>query len=210
MSINQPPDEPTRREDLFKNNPFRDNPYQSPNPEDNLEKPGGPLPHQPQPGMVPQLPILAILMIVQGGFEIFMGLIQVACAVFMTAIIRTDFQTIQEDLPDGAAEPISAETMSWIMTSAYGGIAAICLLAALLHIWAGIRILGYRGRTLGIIALIVGMASSITCYCAPTAIALGVYGLIVLLNSEVKNAFAMRQQGYSKTQIEDAFASFGR
>jgi hypothetical protein len=145
-------------------------------------------------------------MIVQGGFEVFMGLIQAVCAVFMSAMIRTDLERMQERMQDAPEQSVSPETMSWVFTSVYGGIAALCLLAALLHVWAGVRILGYQGRTLGIIALIVGMASSITCYCAPTAIALGVYGLVTLLNPEVKHAFAMRQQGYSKQQIEDAFA----
>jgi hypothetical protein len=133
-----------------------------------------------------------------------MALTQVACAVFMTVMIRTDLPEMQGQMPAGAEQPVSPETMTWILGGMYGGLAAVCLAAAVLHIWAGIRMLGYRGRTLGFIALIAGMASSITCYCAPTAIALGVYGLVALLNPEVKNAFAMRQQGYSKREIEDA------
>jgi hypothetical protein len=155
--------------------------------------------------MVSHVPILSILMIIQGAFEVFMALIQVVCAVFMSVIIRTDLDRMQGQMPDGAEQPISPDTMVWIMGGTYGTLAAICLVAALLHVWAGIRMLGYRGRTLGLTALVAGMASSITCYCAPTAVALGVYGLVTLLNPEVKDAFAMRQRGYSKRQIEDAF-----
>lgn len=204
MSTKQP-DEPARRDELFKNNPFRDNPYESPDPDGSIDQPGGPLPQPSNRGMVPQLPILAILMIVQGGFEVFMGLIQVGCAVFMTAVIRMDMERMQSEIPDGGEQPISPETMSSIFTYTYGAIAALCLVTAVLHIWAGIRIFGYRGWTLAFIALIAGMATSITCYCAPTAVALCVYGLVILLNPQVKHAFAMRQQGYSKQQIEDAF-----
>ena len=205
MSTNQPTGEPSRREELFKNNPFRDNPYQSPGPETSAGAPGGPLPQPWRRGMVAHIPVVSILMIIQGALEAFMGLIQVFYAVFMPIIIRTDIQRMEDQMQGGPGQTPPPEIMMWIMGGMFGAFATVCLVAALLHIWAGIRMLGYRGRTLGFVALIAGMASSITCYCAPTAIALGVYGLVTLLNPEVQHVFAMRQQGYSKREIEDAF-----
>ncbi len=44
-----------------------------------------------------------------------------------------------------------------------------------------------------------------TCYCAPTAIALGVYGLITYLNYEVAQAFVMGEAGRTREEILAAF-----
>jgi hypothetical protein len=70
---------------------------------------------------------------------------------------------------------------------------------------AGIRNYKFRGRTLGLIALGGGMVTVMTCYCAPTAIGLGVYGLITYLNPEVAQAFAMGEAGTSRDDILSAY-----
>jgi hypothetical protein len=69
----------------------------------------------------------------------------------------------------------------------------------------GIRMLKFRGRTLGIVALSSGLLSIAGCYCLPTAIGLFIYGLIVLLNEPVKRAFAMGEQGRSASEIQNQF-----
>jgi hypothetical protein len=58
---------------------------------------------------------------------------------------------------------------------------------------------------MGLVSIIVGLASMFTCYCAPTAIALLVYGLMIYLNNAVRTAFQMGQQGQSAEQILAAF-----
>jgi len=45
----------------------------------------------------------------------------------------------------------------------------------------------------------------LSCYCAPTSIALFVYGLIVYLNSDVATAFEMAEQGVSPKEIKATF-----
>jgi hypothetical protein len=78
----------------------------------------------------------------------------------------------------------------------------LVLLGSALHIVAGIRNYGYRSRTLGIVALITGMATTlVTCYCAPTAIAIGVYGLVCYLNPSVTQAFQMVATGRPKSEV---------
>jgi len=53
----------------------------------------------------------------------------------------------------------------------------------------------------------VALAMAITTHLLQYAITgvLGVYGLITMLNPEVAQAFAMRKQGHSKADIDQAF-----
>ena len=51
-------------------------------------------------------------------------------------------------------------------------------------------------------ALISSVASMFTGYCAPTAIALLIYGLIIYLNDDVRRAFEMGEQGYPPEHIK--------
>jgi hypothetical protein len=93
----------------------------------------------------------------------------------------------------------------WIMPVVYGGMAAVALVSSVLHVTAGLRNYCFRGRTLGIVALACGMLTVLTCYCFPTAAALGVYGLIVYLNPEVSEAFRMGEAGRDSAEIVAAF-----
>jgi len=72
-----------------------------------------------------------------------------------------------------------------------------------LNIVAGVKNLKYRSRTLGIAALAIGGLGMFTCYCAPTAIGLLIYGLIIYLNEDVRRAFEMGEQGASPDQIKN-------
>jgi hypothetical protein len=56
--------------------------------------------------------------------------------------------------------------------------------------------------------MVIGMGSVLSCYCAPTGIALLVYGLIVYLNPAVKLAFEMGAQGIPASQILATFVPF--
>ena len=169
------------------------NPYQSPEllPEGDDD--------QPLPGggaMVRQVQIVAILMFVQAGLEAFMGLLFCGMAPFMYFM----FQQMEEF----QREP-EMVTFTWGPTGYYIFAGVSCLTAAVIKTVAGIINLKYRGRVLGIVALISGFMSFPTFYCAPTAIALMIYGLIVYLNSHVALAFRMGKQGYTSRQIQGAF-----
>src|SRR5262249_5688450 len=86
-----------------------------------------------------------------------------------------------------------------------GGIYVILGLATLaagvLKIVAGVMNLKFRGRVLGFVAFGSGIATMFTCYCTPTALALGIYGLIVYLNRQAAQAFALGAQGMSPDEI---------
>ncbi|MBC8871500.1 MAG: hypothetical protein H8E44_18915 [Planctomycetes bacterium] len=189
---------------LGEDNPFGDNPYASPD-LGSAGAPVGPMPYYPPPasrGMVKHVPVLAILMIVQGALEVLMGLGLIGMGAFFPMMMQGEMA--QQAGPPGGPPP---EAMTWVLLAIYGGMGVVVLIGAVLHIFAGIRNYKFRGRVLGFVALIAGMVTTLmTCYCAPTAIALGVYGLICFLNPEVTHAFAMAKAGKKKDEI---LATFG-
>jgi hypothetical protein len=91
------------------------------------------------------------------------------------------------------------------MSIAYVGCGLLILCIGALHIISGIQCMRFRGRTLTIVTLFCNVPVLVTCYCAPTGIAITVYGLIVLFQNDVAQAFAMAAQGATVAQIKDAF-----
>jgi len=199
MSMDESQQDPFRRGTPFgEDNPFRDNPYASPELPSG-QGPGGPIPpyaHPPSRSMVRHVPIVAILMIVQGFLEILMGLGYVGMGIMFPVMMRMEME--QQGGPPGGPPP---EAMMWILLAIYGGMGLVAMVAAMLHIFAGVRNYRFRGRVLGLVALGGGMATVLTCYCAPTAVGLGVYGLITYLNPEVIQAFAMGESGKKREEI---------
>lgn len=181
----QSPFDPTNATD--KVNPFGDNPYTAPQ---------TPFAAAPDRGLVGQVTVLAILSIVQGVLEVFMGLILGGLAAFVPVMIHME----------GNAGP--PEEMAWVLSVVYGVLGLLTLAAAVLHIMAGLNSYKFRRRTLGIVASCFGMVTVFTCYCAPTAMALGIYALIVYLNPQVAQAFAMGQAGRSREEIMAHFHSW--
>lgn len=178
------------------------NPFESPKP-----VPAGHVPPEmdagrmARSGLLRQLPVLGVLMIVQGTLVLLMGLGLIALGVFMPQFMEA--QMAQEMQGQSAAEASAAvESARTIMLVMYGGFGVVLAIVGGLGIYAGIRIISYRGRVLGIVALSVGFVPVITCYCAPTGIALGIYGLIVLLNSDVVLAFQLKEQGCTTDQVK--------
>jgi hypothetical protein len=153
-------------------------------------------------GWVSQVRIVAILNGVQGALEIPMGLMYVGMAFFIPAI----FEMGAANQPPGAAGP--PPEMLTFMTVLYLVMGIPVLLAGALRIVAAWSNFHYRGRTLGILSMVLGMGSALSCYCAPTGIALLVYGLIVYLNPAVKMAFAMGAEGIPAGQILATFVPF--
>ena len=146
-----------------------------------------------QRGMVGQVTVLAVLMIVQGVLEILMGLMLAGMAVFMPIMIQME--------SSGARANGPPEEMAWLFGGIYGTLGLLTLIAAVLHILGGLGAYRFRRRRLGLVAFCFGMVTIFTCYCAPTAVALGIYGLIVYLNAPVAQAFAMGDDGRSRDEI---------
>ncbi|NQU22002.1 MAG: hypothetical protein HQ567_12020 [Candidatus Nealsonbacteria bacterium] len=181
-----------------------DNPYQSP--ESSRGPQAGPLPgmaYQRRPrGLVGHVRVVAILMIVQGVLETLMGVGLIVAAVVVPQIIAQQ----QRGEPQWPPQGLPPEEVLWMVRLMYGGMGLAGLIAGVLHIVAGVRNYRFRGRTFGIVASVAGLLAIATCYCLPTAVAVAVYGLVVLLNTEVSEAFALREAGYPSS---DVLAHFG-
>jgi hypothetical protein len=155
--------------------------------------------------MVSHIPVVAVLMIVQGVLECLAGVLY----AYVAFVVR---QEAGWDAPAGrmprGGMPAGGMPGGGIFPLTLVLIVALLVVAlsiGILRIIAGITNLKYRGRRLGLAALTVGTLSLFTGYCAPTTIALLVYGLIVYMNEDVRRAFAMGEQGFSSGQIRAKF-----
>lgn len=84
---------------------------------------------------------------------------------------------------------------------AYAVIGVLTLLCGGLNIFAGIRVMGFRSRTLGIVALFLNIPPLFTCCCIFTSIPMMIYGLIVLFNADVAHGFEMVAQGATPEEV---------
>jgi hypothetical protein len=109
---------------------------------------------------------------------------------------------VQETKADGQMPP---EQFLWIAGAIYLAIGVAALASGILRIVAGVQNYRFKNRVLGLASIIVGMAPVFTCYCAPTAIGLLVYGLIIHLDPAVVAAFKMVAEGKTATQVLAAF-----
>lgn len=147
--------------------------------------------------MVNQITIVAIFMFIQGVLLMMMTALVFAYAFGLPALIRANpGNNPQQDLP---------EEVLTIITTAGAIIGTFTLLLALMHFLAGYWAINFKGRIFGITTMLLGLAASMTFYCAPTAIGLAVYGLIVYFNASVREAFRLRESGVEKSQIFHRF-----
>ena len=146
-------------------------------------------------GLVRHVLPVAILMIVQGAIELLFAVLMLAAAVMVPMMMTDDFGNAE-----GQPVPIK-----WVMLGTYGIMGLGGLLAGVLHVVGGIFGLRFRRRKFGVVALAAGMAGIFTCYCGPTAIALGIYGLVTYLNPSVIAAFALGDAGVPAADIRARF-----
>lgn len=139
-----------------------------------------------------QIKVVAILLIVEGGLEALMGILLCVMGPLMMAFLSS----APPPSSPGAAPPPPA-----LFGAIYIGMGVVTLVAATLKIVAGIRNLRFKGRTLGFVAFGSTVLALASCYCIPTALALGVYGLIVYLDGRSAQAFQMGESGMSPEQI---------
>ncbi len=153
--------------------------------------------------MVHHVIVLGVLMIVHGALSVLCGIGAGAMAFIFPAMMKA-----QAGMPPGPGvpPPPMPPQLEWVVIAIYGGAGLVLLTTGTLGLWAGIQVMKFRGHTLGIIALSAGLLTILSCYCFPTSIALFIYGLIVLLNPPVKQAFEMGQQGYSADDVRTHFS----
>ena len=163
------------------------NPYQSPQQ----------TPHYARRGMVNHVRVIVVLNAVQGILELIMGGFVTAMSVMFFAMK----DKIIEEAPPG----VDMEFQHKIMVGGFGTVGGFVLLVAILRIWAAIANYRFKGRILGIVSLLAGLGTAMTVYCAPTSIGIAVYGLVVLFNQEVAEAFEMRKTAKSADEVLQHF-----
>lgn len=181
------------------------NPYQSPafDPQQFQDASQPPMVSASDYGWLNQVRIFAVLNAVQGAMEFALGGCLVGMACYLPIFMK-EVNARAEHQPGGAPP----EEFLWYMVAGYAGVGTFLALLGVVRIWAAIQNFRFRGQTLGIVSISLGMLSVFVCYCAPTAIGLLVYGLIVLLRQPVRAAFAMGKQGMPAAQILAAFIPY--
>lgn len=182
------------------------NPYSAPNSDPGAPHRGGPipLPAGQHRGMVGQAVVVGVLMAVQGAINLVAGVIAAIYSVFMPYVMEDVRQQAAKNAGQGAAAPLP-ENFGLYFGIAFGLAAVVLFGLGILLIYSGYNVARYQRRTLAIIALMSGLVTLFTCYCFPTSLALGIYGMIFLLNQPVGLAFELRSQGYSPTEIQRSF-----
>jgi hypothetical protein len=176
------------------------NPYQTPafDPRQFQDQPGGPAAAYGS-NWVGQVRIFSVLNAVQGMFEVLMGLLIGGIGILLPAMSR------MKEFQEARADETPPEQFFWVFGGIYIALGLVTLGSGIFRIVAGVQNYRFRSRTLGLISIIVGVAPVFTCYCAPTAIGLLVYGLIVHLDPAVVAAFQMAAEGKAVSQILAAF-----
>ncbi|HEY2410778.1 MAG TPA: hypothetical protein VGI40_00965 [Pirellulaceae bacterium] len=177
------------------------NPYQTPafDPRQFQDQPAGPAAAY-GPNWVGQVRIFAVLNAVQGILEVLMGLMLTAIGGMLPMI--TQMKEVKEaKTPEG----MPPEQFFWLFGAIYIAIGLIALSSGILRIVAGVQNYRFKSRVLGLVSVIVGVAPIFTCYCAPTAIGMLVYGLIIHLDPAVVAAFKMAAEGKTASQVLTAF-----
>ena len=140
---------------------------------------------------VSQVPALAIAMMIHGAMVLSLGIFLLVYGLFFAAATY--------DAPRELTGP--AELIAQLMVSGMVGIGLLHFLPGVLQIVAGWRARTYRSRGFTIAALGAGLIAMLGCYCAPTSIAILIWGLVVLLGKDVAARFASEE-----TSAEDPSA----
>lgn len=146
--------------------------------------------------MVGQVKVVAILMIVQGALALVMGLLVMGVGALGTfGVMASPSNPRTHDAAVG--------TVIMILYLIYG---LLITVAAALNLFAGVKSLGFRGRTLALVALFANLIPVLTCYCTPTSLAVMIYGLIVMFQQDVAQAFQMGEEGAPAETIVARFS----
>jgi len=134
-------------------------------------------------------------MIIQGALEFVWGLAYVGLGVAVPMFLANQ--------PAGANIPEEQlEMVQMIQGLVLGGAGVLSVLTGALRVAAGWRGLYFRSRGLAMFSHFFGLLNVVTCYCLPTSIGLCIWGCMVHLKPEVKNAFKLGADGWSAAEIE--------
>jgi hypothetical protein len=147
-----------------------------------------PPPPMGEDGWVKQLPFLGVFMLIEGAMELLYGGFMTTFSFVIPIIMANDpnFQRQMEGDPNMPFRP--EQFVFWI----YFVLGFGPLIAGIARIIGGIFVLRRTGRTFAIAANVIGFACAFGCYCIPTGFATSIYGLVLLLQTPVANAFAQK------------------
>jgi hypothetical protein len=131
--------------------------------------------------MVKQVPLIGLLMLLEGVIECLMG-----PYLIYDKFRETHFEgwlNVVMDMPLGVA----------------------VFLVGVARILAGLKIRQYHSRSFGIVAMYLGLVSIFSCYLLPTSLGVSGFGLVVLLHPDVESAFNMGEEGKSPEEIQASF-----
>ena len=117
------------------------------------------------------------------------GIAEMAAALLFLSQART--------FPLTAETESKAELAFWFFLT----IGILLLICGFLKILAGARNLKFRSRGLGYAALISSLPPVVTCWCAPTGLAIMVYGLIVYSRPEAREPFDRAETALPQTGL---------
>jgi hypothetical protein len=162
------------------------------------------IPASQRRGMVGHVPILGWLMIVQGVLEFVLGILFAVMAFVGPDAVAE----VAQNMPTVEETGMTAGQLKMLTMLVYGGIGAALAIIGIITAIGGWQVTQFRSRAFALFGLSVGFATVILgCYCFPTALTLGIYGLIVLQDSPVTDAFTIRRAGYSAKQVRELFQS---
>ena len=149
---------------------------------------------------VRQVSVVASLMIAQG---ILMFVFAVGCIGYSIVFANIDEIVAADEKAN--FQNSFPESTQLMVTSIFGFWGALGIILAPLYCVAGVLNLGLRARGVGIAALLVGLGTALTVYCAITGIPLSIYGLIIYFNPAVAEAFRLRKTGLDKHEVLSTF-----
>ena len=129
-----------------------------------------------------QQKMIALLLIIHGCLGLLAGVVYAVAAVLMPEMIAKN--------GGWGPDPEAAKTRIAITSAT---MSACALIPGILQIVAGFRNWWLKGYTLGMIAIGSSLAMIGSCYCAPSALALFAYGLVIYLLPTTRRAFALAQ-----------------
>lgn len=134
---------------------------------------------------------ISLLNGLQGGLELVISLLVFIVGLYVPACLELRDWVNEFDGIDsayrGSKNPLTGPYGYWALIIC--GLACLVFAGGCLRIVAARKNRKLRARTQGIVSLCVGISSVVTVICAPTAIALLIWGLINYLNPNVKAAF---------------------
>lgn len=151
-------------------------------------------------GPVGQVPVVGVLMIVQGVLELAFMIVYALLALFGLKFFS--WMTASDPTLEGWTE----DKFNQFSLLVFGGMALGLGVLSAMRIYSGWKTIHYQQRDLAKLVLKFGFATIVLgFYPFPTALMLGIYGLNVVNDVTVGAAYDVAAAGYSPKQVREIF-----